>query len=338
MKKGLLFSVCVIFLIFLVFVFSLLAFGDVFSGEEKTISLVMIPWAGFSPAFAAYEFGFFEDEGVLVKLDIFKDSNEIEAKILGGDFEYDGIFGTFIDALWFADNGFDYRIVYVTDYSQGSDAIVSSPDIESILDLRGKTVGVEYEDSFGHLFLLYYLEQVNLTEKDVFIITVPVSEVAEKIESGEIDAGYVWEPYKNRAIESGLNVLVTSRNFPVPLSDVLMLRGDVIRDNEEDVQNLIDGLFISSDYIFKNSGRVYSRMSNKTGVSLDELVTESNGMILASYEDNIISFTESENPKSLHKQLEFILPFMSRNGVVDSEISMEDIVESKFVLKSKFNS
>ena len=68
------------------------------------------------------------------------------------------------------------RIIYVVDYSNGSDGIIGR-DINSPADLKGKTVGRE-NLLFEKVLLRAYLEKGGLTEADIVIKDLTAADAA----------------------------------------------------------------------------------------------------------------------------------------------------------------
>ena len=110
------------------------------------ITISMHLWPGYVHSFIAQEQGFFEEEGVEVELNIIENVPDNIAHFLDG--RTDMAFGLQSDAMLLAALGFDLKIIYVADFSNGGDAIISTQEIESIAGLKGKTVSVDSLNSF----------------------------------------------------------------------------------------------------------------------------------------------------------------------------------------------
>ena len=302
--------------------------------RSDPIYLVVDTWAGFTPLYVAYENGFFDDERVLVKFDILTNTQTIGNELAKKDCPYDGypqvypqmVGGGYIDT--------SSKAVYAFDYSYSGDVIVADKSIESIADLKNKTVGIIGNGSFSYMFLLELLKKVNMTEEDVNIVVVPAYDVLDAIKSGKIDAGHTWDPVKTQALEEGYSLVGSSEETPGLITDILAIKSDVIRERPEDVQKIVNALVRAYRFMEENGGEAYSVMSNKTGVSLDELIAASKGIRMLSPEDNIIVLTDSGDPSSLYETSKLVSNFLISQGRLNESFSAEDLIDSSFVEKA----
>ena len=95
--------------------------------EKEPIKLTMHLWPGYVHSYIAQEKGFFEEEGVEVELIINEGIQDNINFFLNQ--RADLAFGLQSDAMKLAGNGFDLKIVYVADFSNGGDVIISQTNI-----------------------------------------------------------------------------------------------------------------------------------------------------------------------------------------------------------------
>ncbi|GAA4542564.1 ABC transporter substrate-binding protein [Pseudonocardia xishanensis] len=92
----------------------------------------------------------------------------------------------------------DIKIVAATRAPQqyGLSVIVpkDSP-IQSVADLKGRTVSPTTQGSVGHYLLLQALKEAGLTDQDVTISFLQPVDAAAAMSSGAIDAWSTWDPY-----------------------------------------------------------------------------------------------------------------------------------------------
>ena len=108
--------------------------ADVLTNDPITISMHL--WPGYAHSFIAQEQGFFEDEGLDVELKLIESIPDNIANFLNG--RADSAFGLQSDAMLLAARGFELKIIYIADFSNGGDVIVSELDIESVAGLKEK--------------------------------------------------------------------------------------------------------------------------------------------------------------------------------------------------------
>src|SRR5215468_71790 len=97
-------------------------------------------WPGYTVLEIAKQKGWFKDAGLDVELAWFEYLPSIDAFSAG---KIDAVCVVADDAMVTGANGGKSKIIALLDYSEGSDMIVGAPGIESIKDLKGKSVGIE---------------------------------------------------------------------------------------------------------------------------------------------------------------------------------------------------
>lgn len=78
---------------------------------------------------------------------------------------------------------------------------LASSNIKTVADLKGKTVGVNGFSTTGELWLRAALETAGLTEKDVRVVPISFSAMAESLRSGRIDVGEFPQPFYDMAVK-----------------------------------------------------------------------------------------------------------------------------------------
>ena len=84
--------------------------------------------------------------------------------------------------------------VLVMDDSQGADGIVASKDIQSIADLKGKSVAVLRAAS-SQFYLNVLLKEAGLSEADIEVVDLTPEDAGEAFLLQEVDAAVTWEPW-----------------------------------------------------------------------------------------------------------------------------------------------
>lgn len=92
--------------------------------------------------------------------------------------------------------------------------IVGSGSISSAQDLKGKTVAIPSPQSSHNILLHQYLGTAALGDSDVTFLELAPTEMPFALQSGEIDAYCVAEPFGAQAVDKGIgHVLETSENL-----------------------------------------------------------------------------------------------------------------------------
>jgi len=281
-------------------------------------------WPGYYHSYIAKDQGFFAEGGVNVEITLIE---EIDANLQAFvDGKADAAFGLQSDAYLLASKGVRLKIVYIADFSHGGDVVISKPEIQTVSDLRGKTVSVDKLNGFNHIFLAELLKFNGLTEEDVKIIPLKGSEVPAALQDGRIDAGQTWEPYKSKALAQGNRLLATTADAPGIVTDVLMVKTDVIEKREKDVRAVVKALFKALKFRTTNESISYAIMSEATGTppgSLRDVIQ--GGNIFPDLEENKQAFIKSKQPTSLYESGQFISDFFVKHGVVDRPINLSEV-------------
>jgi NitT/TauT family transport system substrate-binding protein len=219
------------------------------ANAEEQIRLGVKVWAPDFFSYLAEEKGFFEKNNVNVELTLVPDYLTILDNYANGDF--DGMIPVFSDVIYQISQGINSRVVYAIDYSNTGDVIIGNVSINdknnnissaTLADVKGKKISVEGINSFSHLFVLKALEKVGLNEGDVEFMNVPVQNVTQELDKGEIIAGHIYQPYTSKALEKGYKVLFAAGSIPGVITDVLAFRTDVIEHRAQDIQAIVKSI------------------------------------------------------------------------------------------------
>lgn len=204
--------------------------GKEVSDEESTTKITMAvnPFIGAAPIYAAIDKGFFKENGIDFNLVNFDDSGASCTALLSDqvDVAYCTLDSAIISESQSEDN--KIKITSVVDESDGADGILIKNDINSLADLKGKTVGVSINQT-SHYLLLKALESAGLSDSDVNLVNMSSSDAGVSFISGNLDAAVTWEPYLSNAVNEGAGKMIfSSSDAPGSIVDVLAVRSENI--------------------------------------------------------------------------------------------------------------
>ena len=300
------------------------------TSQDNSVKITMHLWPGYYHSFIAQERGFFQDEGVNVELVINENIDDNLQYFKEG--KADAAFGLQSDAMLLFAEGVPLKIVYITDFSNGGDVIVSKLDIKTIADLKGKTVSVDKLNGFNHIFLVELLRINGLSESDVTVVPLIASEVPEALKDGRIDAGQTWEPYESQAIDDGYRKLASSAEVPGIITDVLMFHSKFVEERPDDVKKIIIALDRALEYRDRDQLRSYKIMSDATGASPSSLKKTVQGNTFPNLEENKEAFTESEKLTSLFYSGKIISDFFIDKGIISAPINLKDLLATEIIM------
>ena len=297
------------------------------SEEPKTpIKIAINEWPGYAHAFIAQEKGFFEKNGVTVELIFDRDYTTSQQRYIDG--EVHGVFEVLADTMFRNTEGLPSKVVYLMDYSETGDVIVGS--VNSIEELKGKTIGVEGINTFSHIFALKTLELHGISEGDVFFEIVLAQDVVKKIEDGTIQAGHTWEPTKSEAIEKGYNVLANAGDFPYLVTDVLVFDKNIIEERPDDIQKIVQSMFEAQEFQKINPDESIRIMAEAENVDEDAMLAGLEGVFMTDLDENI-RVMDPANDATLKNAIDEISKFYMERGQISYRPTFYDIIEPKFV-------
>lgn len=202
------------------------------SSQPQVLISGVNPWPGYSGHYVALKKDFFGQEGIKVQETFFQSATEGITAFLAGKIDIAWV--TSGDAVQMISKDPSIRMIYLVDYSDGSDGILGH-NINSSKDMKGKTVARE-NILFENILLRSYLEKSGLTEKDVILKDLSAADSASAFAAKQVDAAVSYEPWLTKAAkQSGGKVIFTSKGTNL-IADVIVTRQKLIESRKSDLQ------------------------------------------------------------------------------------------------------
>ncbi|MDX9864221.1 MAG: ABC transporter substrate-binding protein [Anaerolineaceae bacterium] len=187
-----------------------------------------IPNVQFAPLYVAMDKGYYTDAGLDVTIDY---SFEVDGVALVGANQLQFAVASGEQVLLGREQGLPivYVMTWYEEYPVGVAALADS-GIESLDDLRGRSIGTPVLSGASYIGLRALLEAGNLSEKDITLDTIGFSQV-EMLTTGREDAIVVYvanEPVQLAAQGYDVNV--------IPVSEHVHLVGNGLITNEETIR------------------------------------------------------------------------------------------------------
>lgn len=300
-------------------------------GSDDPITIALSPWPGWYMWYLVEEKGFFEKHGVNVKLEFFPVYSDSLQAIAAG--KVDANSQTLSDSLAPLSKGIGLKAVLVNDNSFGGDAIVSKPEINSIKDLKGKTVATEL-GTVDHFLLLTALAENGMAEKDIKYVNMTVNDAGPAFISGNTDASVLWEPFQTTAVKEGKGkVLYSSKDTPGLIPDLLVFRESVVKDRPEEVQKVVDAWFDALAWYEDNKEEAVKLLAEKAETTPEDFKLGLDSIKLFSVEDNVKAFEKRDDYTSLSYTGMKTAEFLFNLDMVDKLDSVDSLLEPQFVNK-----
>ena len=227
---------------------------------QEKVTLGMSGWTGFQPLKLAELAGVFKKNGVDIEIRFIPPVQRSAALAAGA---LNAAATTVDQHIVWTSAGIDTVQVALIDKSNGGDGVAVRNNINSIKELKGKSVNVDGPGTVQHFMLSYILEKNGLSIQDVIRVTLGAQPAAQAFVTGQSDAAVTYEPYLStvRARPDAGKILVTSKDYPVVI-DVLVFKQDFIAKNPKIVKATVDSFFEALDMIKKEPAKAYELMGS----------------------------------------------------------------------------
>jgi NitT/TauT family transport system substrate-binding protein len=287
-------------------------------------------WAGWWPWAIAVEKDLFNANGANVEMKWFDGYlASMEAFAAG---QLDGNSQTLNDTISFAADAVNGEVVVlVNDNSAGNDKIIVTEEINSLEELKGKTVALE-EGVVDDFLLTLALEENGMSRDDIQVKNLETGAAAAAFASGQVDAVGAWPPYWQVALErEGSKELLTSKDYPGAIPDLLAMSQKVIDEQPDQVQAIVKTWFDTLDYMAKNPEESDEIMAKRAGVTVEELQKFKDGTRMFTIEDNLEAFSDGDTMKHMPFAARRMSKFMVDVGFIPEEPDLSGLFDDRFV-------
>lgn len=286
-------------------------------------------WPGWFPWQVAQEQKLFDTNNVKVDLKWFDGYLDSINSLAAGQLDTNS--QTLNDTISSVAAGSDQVIVLVNDNSTGNDQIIVKEGINSVADLKGKTIAVE-GGTVDHFLLLLGLKKAGLTDKDVQIKPLETGAAAAAFVAGQVDAVGVFAPFTTQALKRDKSkILFTSKEFPGAIPDHLVVSRKMVNDRPQEVQALVNTWFATLDYIQKNQAEAIKVMAKRAGVPEADYKEYNTGTTIFSIQDNLKAFATGSDMTSLPYAAEEISKFLLETGLMKTKPDLSKIFDDRFI-------
>ncbi len=221
--------------------------GGKYSG---TIHIASSTWTGYAALYAADKKQFWKQHGLNVDFTDVEDPvlrlNALNAGQLQG-------MASTVDAFArAASQGVPAVQVFPIDASVGGDGILAKNDIQSVKDLKGKTVAVN-QGSVSEWFLAQVLKRNGMSLNDVKEQNMTSGDAGAAFVATKVDVAVTWEPWLSRAAKTSFGrVLVSSKQYPDLIVDSFAFTRDFVSRYPETVKEFTKTYYAALDWFQKN--------------------------------------------------------------------------------------
>ena len=195
--------------------FLLAGIGVAQAGEKVKIGWVFA--MANAPVLIAKEKGYFEEQGLDVKLLSFTSGPLVHQALAAGELDMAYI-GAPPVYHWFS-RGLESRIIAKVNYGQAAVITRKDSGITELSQLKGKKIaGVRRGSGMDVLLRGYVLGEAAklVPDKDVSVISMPSGNMGPSVEAKIVDAAFIWEPFTSQFLIRGNTQIIFDMNKAVP--------------------------------------------------------------------------------------------------------------------------
>ena len=220
--------------------------------SQETVRIGHLPSDHDSALFVAQAQDQFEKNGINVEVTQFNNGGDLMTAIAAGDIDvgYVGI----TPAMSSISTGVPVKVVSGAQ-TEGSGLVVDKDsNINSIADLKGKTVATPGAATIQQMLLTDALKENGLSIDDVKVTNLKAAQMVDAIKSNQIDAFIVWEPYSTIAVQSneGKLLMNSSEIEPGHPCCCIVATDDFIANHPDELDTILDIHENATKYINEN--------------------------------------------------------------------------------------
>lgn len=236
-----------------------------------------------------------EDQGIWEKyaLDVETLSftnGPLQIQALGtGDLDF-GYIGP--GAMWLPASG-QAKIVAINTLGQ-ADRVVAQPGINSIEELRGKTVAVP-EGTSGDMILTLALKEAGMTKADIEVAPMDPATVVAALSSGQVDGAGFWYPGLATVVENVPDLVELAKNSDfvdsVAFPTAFVAGNDVVENETEMLNRVLAALREAIDYRATNTDDAIALTADFLNLTVEQVAADASNVQILSIAE-LDGFTE----------------------------------------------
>ncbi|HOX66479.1 MAG TPA: ABC transporter substrate-binding protein, partial [Burkholderiaceae bacterium] len=173
--------------------------------------------------------------------------------------------------------------------------------------------------------------QQGLTEKDVTLVNMAAPDAGAAFAAKSINAAVTWEPFGTQGIKSGGKLLLTSKDTPGAIVDVLGVGNDVLKNRPDAVKLLVASWFDALEYVKKHQAESFKIMAKASGVSVAEFTEMWKGVRIPTLAENQTALGTAPGSGSYRKTVESMSSFMIEQKLITQPVAADSMVSGAFL-------
>lgn len=294
--------------------------------SAKPITIGYSDYPGWVAWQIAIEKGWLEEAGLNVDFKWFDYSASLNAFTAK---QIDAVTVTNGDNLVLTSGGTNGVLVMATSYSAGNDAVIAKPGINSLQDLKGKTVALE-KGFVSQLLFNTGLKDANIPLSDVKISNALTNELPQVFSSPDVTAVVAWQPVASQALKAvpGAKIIYSSEAKPGLIFDAVSVHSEHLMQNQEEWKKILKVwdkvvAYINDPATHDDAVRI---MSTKVSVDAKDYGTFMKGTYFLDVKANKEVFTKSDDIKSIYGSTYNVNEFNIEFNVYDKKVDVDKTI------------
>jgi len=291
--------------------------------QTRPLQLAGHPWPGYEPLFLARTLGYLP-----AGVELYESATVQETIDAARRGRVDGAMLTLDEVLQLRDQGIPFEVVLVFDVSRGADMLLARPGLPRLDALRGQRVGVE-DTALGSLMLTLALDKAGLRPQDITVRHIAYEGHERAWQRGEIDALVTYEPVGSRLKARGARQLLSTRQLPDTIFDVLAMRSDAARVHGNTLRACLAGYFKALTYLRQNPWDAAYRVAPRLQLSAEGVINTLRGLELPDLIGNQRYLSGEDG--TLHQATQRLSPLLQQAGLLQRPVDPRQLVTSSYL-------
>jgi len=290
---------------------------------KTPIRVEFTQWWGDYTLLVAKEKGYFEEYGIEVEPVYYKDYPDSQPDLAAG--QIDGGLVSIGDAININRTS-PIKAVAIYD-NGGEDAVVAGSEINSIQDLKGKTLGLQPGTQY-ELTSAEMLRSANMTLDDLNVITVNPEDAVAALKNNQVQAAYTWEPYLSDALANGYKIIYPQEQLYL-FPDLIVFRESFIDERPEDVRAFLKAWFKALEYRQQHQSETRIIAAKYLGISAEEVQPDDGLSLLTITENKTLFDVQEEN--SIYSITNITSNYLASIGATIQKVDPLELFDPSFL-------
>ncbi len=305
-------------------------------GKSGKLTIGYVNVMDDAPAMLAEDAGLYEKHGLDVELKLFGSGTDLIKGIVNGELDA-GVLGA-TNAVSWAAKGADLKIVGGAQMGYHSILARKDSGINSVSDLKGKNFASQKQGSTADIVLNgVTFKEAGLKRSDVNMNYVTPTVAIQSLQSGKVDAAFLFEPYDRIArLQGNLDeIYEIGEVWPFPCM-VVITSGDKVKNHQDTIYKVLDAQKEAIEMLENDPGKaaeyIYPRFAEGETFESSDGEVASVDVIQEAIEAQ--TFNWKLTPENVD-QIQKVTDLMVEQNILDSKFNVKDIIDLSWQKEKK---